>query len=104
MSADNWAVCPRCKAEERKRIDQLKVEVDAAYGKLGLDAFDKLRSEYEHAIAEFIQWEDETKYATFREDYEIYGADEGTVVVSYSGHCNACNCGTDFKYEVPLNG
>lgn len=37
---------------------------------------------------------------TFREDYEIYGAEEGVVNVSYSGHCKECSTGVDFEYTV----
>jgi hypothetical protein len=40
---------------------------------------------------------------TFREDYEIYGAQDGVVKVSYSGHCSRCGSGLDFKAEYPIN-
>jgi hypothetical protein len=44
----------------------------------------------------------ETLPTTFREDYEIYGADKGVVKVSYSGHCQNCGYGIDFEYERPI--
>jgi hypothetical protein len=39
---------------------------------------------------------------TFREDYEIYVAEDGVVRVSYSGHCERCGSGVDFKTEHPV--
>lgn len=39
---------------------------------------------------------------TFREDYEIYGAEDGTVMVSYGGSCTTCHLTLDFKHEHNL--
>lgn len=39
---------------------------------------------------------------TFREDYEIYNAQNGTVRVAYSGHCTVCPCHLDFESEHPI--
>jgi len=36
---------------------------------------------------------------TFREDYEIYGAEDGTVMVSYHGQCGECKTKLEFKHE-----
>lgn len=92
MSADNWAICPRCldraKAASAARF---QTAVDA-YGKVPPDEYERLRSEAQTPI-------DEDSFQTFREDYEFYGASEGTVVASYSGHCGTCNLGVDFKHE-----
>lgn len=40
---------------------------------------------------------------TFREDYEIWGAENGTVIVHYSGHCTECKAGIDFEHthDIP---
>ena len=41
---------------------------------------------------------------TFREDYEFYGAETGTLHISYSGHCSVptCKAGLNFKTTVPI--
>lgn len=36
---------------------------------------------------------------TFREDYEIYGADKGTVLALYKGRCTTCGLNTSFQYQ-----
>jgi len=41
---------------------------------------------------------------SFREDYEIYGADEGTVTVSYSGSCTKCRLSLSFEDDHPIEG
>jgi hypothetical protein len=40
---------------------------------------------------------------TFREYYEIFGAETGTVGVSYSGRCDECGLRLDFEHahEIP---
>jgi hypothetical protein len=35
----------------------------------------------------------------FREDYEFWGAKDGVVKWSYSGHCGECGLGVDFQGE-----
>jgi hypothetical protein len=60
MSADSWAVCPRCAAN--------------------------------HAAND----------TRFREDYEIGGAETGTVTVSYRGECQQCGLLLEFKAEHPI--
>lgn len=41
---------------------------------------------------------------TFREDYEIYGAETGTVTVSYRGECQRCNLLLEFETTHPIPG
>ena len=66
MSADNWAICPRCLKRAPEGADK---------------------------------WE----YQTFREDYEIWGAEEGFIEVNYSGTCRACGLHLDFEMpRIPL--
>lgn len=67
MSADHYAICPRCVDEARKTIGLL-----------------------------YICEED---YRTFREDYEFWGADSGTVNVHYRGECD--KCGLACKFDEP---
>jgi hypothetical protein len=95
VSADNWAICPRCVARARAEHEaRFQAAVDA-YGTVPAEEYERLRAEAQRPF-------DEGDFQTFREDYEIYGAAEGTVVVSYSGHCSVCALGLDFKYERSL--
>ena len=95
MSADNWTTCPACHAKERERIAGLHEAARAAYGKVPPEEFDRLRAEAEYAAATELP-------ANFREDYEFYGADEGTVHIVYSGHCKDCGLGIDIEEERPF--
>jgi hypothetical protein len=40
---------------------------------------------------------DPGEYRTFREDYGLSGADEGTICVSYHGQCS--NCGLEVTFN-----
>lgn len=95
MSADNWAVCPRCldraKAEREAKFEAARV----AYGNVAPEEYERLRAEAQVPV-------DEDSFRTFREDYEFYGAEKGTITASYSGHCQTCNLNIDFKDEHPF--
>lgn len=92
MSADNWAVCPRCK---RVRADALATEtrlLAEAYGKIPVEEFDQKRK----ALAEHER-EHEHPMTTFREFYEFYGVETGTLHISYGGRCTVCEL--EFSHE-----
>ena len=95
MSADNWAVCPRCVKQARAAEAKALAKVMATYGKVPVEEFDRARAD--------IPDLDPEKFRTFREDYEIYGAEDGTVKVSYSGGCDTCGLSLNFSDEHPLN-
>jgi hypothetical protein len=99
MSADSWTSCPSCTGAENNkrdlRRDELEAQLADAYGTLTLNEYEKLRGFVLEALAGL----DKTRAAdepTFREDYEIYGAEEGTVQVSYSGRCEKCGLSVAF--------
>lgn len=92
MSASNWAVCPTCRDAEKRRVDGLVERLATGYGQIPVEEYDALRAEVAKGV-------DEEGHRTFREDYEIYGAEKGTVTVDYSGHCQVCGAGLDFKDE-----
>lgn len=96
MSADNWAICPGCVKEAHRAHRDLVLRAAEGYGRLSLAEFDALRAEADLGV-------NEEKFRTFREDYEIY-LDEDAVMVSYSGHCQKCSAGTDFRYEHAVEG
>jgi hypothetical protein len=86
MTASNWQICPRCRHENTKSIEEL-------YGTITLDKFmDKL-----HEV------DDDEKYRTFREDYEIYGADVGLIQVDYNGECTECGLRFTFHKEFQIS-
>mgnify|MGYP001563408306 CR=1 FL=1 len=90
MSADNWAICPKCKHEAEKELAVLAQQVAEGYGVLPIDEFDTLRTKLAGGI-------DEESLRTYREDYEFYGAEDGVITASYSGHCDKCKVGLDFE-------
>jgi hypothetical protein len=80
MSASNWAVCPRClhlaSQAEAGRVASLQ-------SKLTAEEFASISDSLAAAI-------DPEKFRTLREDYEFYGAGEGTVRWSYGASCDVC--------------
>ena len=94
VSADNWAICPRCVARARAAEAAQLAAVMDSYGKVPVEEFDRAR-----AAIEPVHPGD---YATFREDYEIYGAADGVVKVSYGGSCQVCGLDLSFSHEHPL--
>lgn len=90
MSANNWTVCPRCKREAEQRMDALRTQVATSYGKMGAEEWLRLRDE---SLKKLVIAED------FREDYEIYGASEGGIEVSYRGGCQKCGLSCKFTYS-----
>ena len=95
MSASNWAVCPRCLRRATVAHDKQVVTVMATYGTVTVEEFDQARAAIEPVR--------DADYATFREDYEIHGAETGTVKVGYAGECDTCGLSLDFhdKHEIP---
>lgn len=63
--------------------------VTALYGKVTVEEFEAERK----ALSE----RDFSPGATFREDYEFWGAEEGEVQASYSGVCTECHLTVELK-------
>jgi hypothetical protein len=98
MSASNWAVCPKCIAKARADARAEYRAVMESYGTIPVAEFDA-----KHAA---LKDPDEGDYETFREDYEIYGAESGEVQVTYSGSCGTCGLNVELReskrfYTVP---
>src|SRR5215471_7810926 len=96
MSASSMAVCPRC--VERARQAHLAESVALATGYGVIPA-----QEYMTRTAA-NQLPDPNRFRTFREDYDITGADTGTVTVSYGGSCEVCDLELDFTDAHPIPG
>lgn len=99
MGADNWAYCPRCTQQGRAKLDKRAAAIQASYGKIPVEEFDEARRQHAAAVKAFEQRE-----RTFREDYEISGADTGTVTVGYSGSCAKCRLSLEFTDTHPIPG
>jgi hypothetical protein len=94
MSASAWARCPRCQSELDKKVTTEEARVAAAYGVVPPDEYERLRAELRRMPREVEP--------TFREDYEILGAETGVVTVSYGGGCEVCGLSLGFTHERRL--
>ena len=99
MSADNWAHCPCCTSVALAEFEAREAAVQASYGVVPVDEFDAARKRLADDKAAF-----ERREPTFREDYEISGAEEGVISVSYSGRCRKCGLNLSFADEHPIPG
>jgi hypothetical protein len=98
MSASNWAECPQCKKRQAKAIEDALVAAGKLYGTVP-------QSEYLAAVkaAQGIATEAlNDGGGTLREDYGIYGAEDGIVKVSYYASCTRCGLEMGFESEHPL--
>lgn len=96
MSADNWTGCPRCARRHQENIQKLRDKAHTAYGAVPLDEYLALDQAAKAADVAFEK-------QTFREDYEFYGAEEGTVTASYNGHCGVCGLTCSFEHSVTFD-
>jgi len=89
MSADNWAICPKCKkmveTSKQKQIDK----VMASYGKVPAE-------DYEAAL--IASKEPIDLRETLREDYEFCMETDGRFSASYSAHCDRCGFKHSFEH------
>ncbi|SLC05891.1 Uncharacterised protein [Mycobacteroides abscessus subsp. massiliense] len=103
MSANNWTTCYACQTRradaDDERIAEQRKRIEDAYGQVSQEEYDSLRGRVESAIAEI---EATPLSRTFREDFEIHGAETGVVTVSYGGSCTVCGYGTSFEERHPI--
>ena len=95
MSASNWAVCPRCVKILDEKLEAQRAQVEASYGVVPVEQFEQARKHLAKAEAA-------EPPRTLREDYEIYGARDGVVIVEYGCSCTACGLSTEFTYRHGL--
>ncbi len=94
MSANNWVVCANCIARDKKFRDERLRAANAAYGKVPLEEYERLRAQALTSVPESNPYDD----GTLREDYEI-GVRDGVFRVSYRCSCEHCGFGYKFKHE-----
>lgn len=97
MSADNWAVCPRCKFRHAAKYRDASSLADASYGKVSRDEWAALEDAANALSSDLTE-------QTLREDYEIYGAGEGTVRVRYRGLCGECGLAVAIDHSHVIQG
>jgi Fe-S cluster biogenesis protein NfuA len=85
MGADNYAKCPRCQKALDGTVDTLSRRIAEGYGKVSLAEYTELQNRLAEAVVKA-----QAGSQTFREEYEIYGAADGDVVVDYGGRCSEC--------------
>lgn len=90
MSADNWAICPKCKKDDDEKWKIHEERLATSYGKMPVDEYMKLRA--------LKKEEPET---TLREDYDI-GLYDGSFYVDYSAKCSCCDFEFNFKKEINI--
>lgn len=95
MSASNWAKCPRCAHHHEQEAERLKRQAEAAYGKVPRADWQALDEKAHTASGPFTD-------TTLREDYEIFGAETGTVKVAYGASCEVCGLTVSFNHEHAL--
>lgn len=93
MSASSYAACPRCTARAAARAQELLDAAADAYGIAGPGEYADMVAAASAAAL---------PGRTFREDYAVYGAETGTVTVSYGGSCEECGLALNFTSQHPI--
>jgi len=95
MSADNWAVCPKCKTVifDKRKSEWDKLHAD--YGKIS-------ESKYRARHADLSMLDREPFPEELREDYEIGIGQDGKFFVSYRASCTRCKFSFKHEFEQQL--
>jgi hypothetical protein len=92
MSADNWGVCPRCKANHESGYAKLVQLLDDQYGKID-------RVDYKALEAKLADTSEEYSEYHMREDYEFYMDENASFLANYGAHCTSVGCGFKFTFR-----
>ncbi len=88
MSADNWAICPKCKEKNDELNKKRILDTAKKYGKILAEEYVALAKE----TSKPIEIEE-----TMREDYDINVYDDGVFDVAY--RCSCTECGFEYVYK-----
>lgn len=94
MSADNWAICPRCKKQHEKSVEDRKKKVEKKYGKIPSNEYLELMKKSKEKL--------KLEVSTLREDYEIRVDVDGHFEIKYSCHCWVCKLEHVFNHTEQL--
>ena len=89
MSADNWAICPRCRMRAQKEQAERERRVKEDYGKI--PAQDYLN------LVDAANNPPQLKYE-LREDYEFYIDPDNRFSAKYSAKCRTCGWEHSFDH------
>jgi hypothetical protein len=93
MSADNWRVCPQCRAKLINDLDKAEQKLKKQYGKIEPDVFILSTQTLQNQREKM----DETLGETLREDWSIGVDEDGLFVVGY--RCSCSNCEFSYEYD-----
>lgn len=95
MSADNWAICPKCKdTADTKAVESAKLARES-YGKVPVE-------EYQRMLDEADKLADKGLDETLREDFAVGVKADGTFEVIYGCRCRACGFTHSFRHSAPV--
>lgn len=98
MSADNWAICPKCVENAERKASRALKNAERQYGKVDAGKYMELIEEA-RTLAKY----DVEELRTLREDYEIgvvFDAfSDAEFYVSYRGKCSVCGFSHEFKHS-----
>ncbi len=93
MSADNWAICPKCKvANDKANADRI-IEAEKQYGKIDSTEYRALIKKAERKIG---------LEETMREDFSMAIDCNGLFYVNYKGRCDTCGFKHEFHHDKQL--
>ena len=93
MSADNWAICPKCEQKIEETRDKLLLKAKGAYGEVSEGDYLELIAKAEQPI---------NLEETLREDYFI-GITGGELQIEYSARCDKCGFKHTFNKRESVN-
>ncbi len=94
MSANNWAICPRCKKQNNAANAKRIVDIEKQYGKISsVDYLDLVRKDNKVIAIE----------ETLREDYSIYMDEDGEFHIDYSCRCDECDFEFDYNHNESVD-
>jgi|GEM_PF-4133884 len=90
MSADNWALCPRCKERDIERLRTAVEMVKKSYGKVPEEEYMQMKEDLAKADP------GNATDPTLREDYEIGIGKDGMFSITFRA---SCKCGFRFTFS-----
>lgn len=88
MSADNWAVCPKCKQAAKEEYNALTEQVEKSYGSVSYEEDMKLFKKAQ---------ETPIMKSSLREKYELGIKENGQFYIGYDASCQ--DCGFEFAFQ-----
>ena len=95
MSADNWAICPKCKQRIQREWDALNQKMKDAYGKVSEEEYKALLQEVEKGKPRFKR--DLAEYV------DVGMSDDGILLINYRAECKIPNCSFTYEYRNTID-